>query len=179
MPSAKVLEEKQQIVNGLTEKLKTAVSGVLVDHRGLTVEEDTKLRRELRQAGVEYSVVKNTLTRFAANNVGFSELDPILNGPTALALSFTDAVAPAKILCGFAKKNDRLEIKSGFVDGKVISVDEIQSLATLPSKEELLAKLLGSMNSPLQGFVNVLNGNLTGFVRVLNSYAEKKAAAGE
>lgn len=176
MPSEKVLEQKKQIVAELAEKMKTASAGVLVDYRGLTVEEDTKLRRELRNAGVEYSVVKNTLTRFAANEVGFSELDPVLNGPTALALSFTDVVAPAKVLVKFAKDNENLEIKAGFIEGKIASIDEIKALADLPSKEVLVAKLLGSMSSPLQGFVNVLNGNLTGFVRALNAIAEKKAA---
>ena len=179
MPSEKILEQKKQIVSELTDKMQKAVAGVLVDYRGLTVEEDTKLRNELRAAGVEYSVVKNTLTRFAANEIGYTEFHPVLNGPTAMALSFTDVVAPAKVLVEFAKKNENLEIKAGFIEGKVASIDEIKALADLPSKEVLIAKLLGSMSSPLQGFVNVLNGNLTGFARVLNALAEKKAAAGE
>ena len=179
MPSEKILEQKKQIVSDLADKMQKAVAGVMVDYRGLTVEEDTKLRNELRKAGVEYAVVKNTLTRFASNQIGYTEFDEVLNGPTALAMSYTDVIAPAKVLVEFAKKNENLELKAGFVEGKAVSVDEIKNLATLPSKEELVAKLLGSMNSPLQGFVNVLNGNVTGFVRVLNALAEKKAAAGE
>ena len=179
MPSEKILEQKKQQVIDLVEKLKSASAGVLVDYRGLTVEEDTQLRRKLREAGVEYAVVKNTLTRFASNEVGYGEFDPVLHGPTALALSFTDVVAPAKVLVEYAKENDKLEIKAGFIEGKVVSLDEIKALADLPSKDVLVAKLLCSMSSPLQGFVNVLNGNVSGLARVLNAYAEKKAAAGE
>lgn len=179
MPSEKILESKKQQVSEMVDKFQRAASGVLVDYRGLTVEEDTKLRAELRKAGVEYAVVKNTLTRFAANEVGFNEFDPILNGPTALAMSYTDAVAPAKVLVEYGKKNENLEIKGGFIEGKVVSVAEISELASLPSKEVLVAKLLGSMNSPIQGFASVLNGTLSGFVRALQAVADKKAAAGE
>lgn len=177
MPSAKVLEQKQQIVNELTEKLKTAVAGVLVDHRGLTVEEDTALRRELRAAGVEYSVVKNTLTRFAAKEVGFDELDPILNGPTALALSFSDVIAPAKVLCGYAKKNEKLEIKSGFMDGKVISLDEIKALADTPSKEVLIAKIMGSLNAPVSKLVRTLQALVDNGVEPAEIVSPKAEAA--
>lgn len=179
MPSEKILEQKKQQVSEMIDKFQRAASGVLVDYRGLTVEEDTKLRAELRQAEVEYAVVKNTLTRFAADEVGFNEFDPILNGPTALALSFSDVVAPAKILVEYSKKNEKLEIKGGFIEGKVVSIDEINALASLPSKDVLVAKLLGSMKSPIQGFANVLNGNLSGLARVLQAIADKKAAAGE
>ncbi len=179
MPSEKILEQKKQQVSEMVDKFQRAASGVLVDYRGLTVEEDTKLRAELRQAEVEYAVVKNTLTRFAADEVGFNEFDPILNGPTALALSFSDVVAPAKILVEYSKKNEKLEIKGGFIEGKVVSIDEINALASLPSKDVLVAKLLGSMKSPIQGFANVLNGNLSGLARVLQAIADKKAAAGE
>lgn len=179
MPSAKILEQKQQVVNELTEKLQTAVAGVLVDHRGLTVEEDTVLRRELRAAGVEYSVVKNTLTRFAANNVGFTELDPILNGPTALALSFSDVIAPAKVLCEFAKKNEKLEIKSGFMDGKVISIDEIKALADTPSKDVLIAKIMGSLNAPVSKLVRTLQALVDNGVEPADIKVEKAEAATE
>ena len=156
MPSAKVLDIKKQAVANMVEKLKKAQSGILVDYRGLTVSEDTDLRNKLREAGVEYKVVKNTLTRFAANEVGFEELDPVLNGPTSLALSYEDPVAPAKIIAEFAKGNEKLEIKSGFLDGKVISLDEIKQLASTPSKDVLLAKLLGSLNSPVSSLARVL-----------------------
>lgn len=156
MPSQKVLDEKKQIVAGLTDQLRNAVSGVFVDYCGLTVEQDTQLRNKLREAGVEYKVVKNTLTRLAAKEVGFDELDPILNGPTALALSMTDEVAPAKVIADFAKNNDKLEIKSGFLDGRVMSLDEVKTLAATPNRETLLAQILGSLNAPVSNLVRTL-----------------------
>ena len=156
MPSANVLEQKKQIVAELIETLKSAQAGVLVDYRGITVEEDTRLRSKLREAGVEYKVVKNTLTRFAANEVGFGELDPQLNGPTALAISTTDAVAPAKVISDFAKEVEAIQIKAGFVDGKVISIDEVKQLADTPSREVLIAKIMGSLNAPISKLVRTL-----------------------
>lgn len=156
MPSAKVLENKKAVVAELAEQLKTAQSGVLVDYIGLTVEEDTDLRRKLREGGVDYKVVKNTLTRFAAKEVGFDELDEVLNGPTSLALGFEDPVAPAKIIADFAKKNDKISIKAGFLDGKVISLDEIKRLADTPSKETLIATILSSLNAPASNLVRLL-----------------------
>ncbi len=179
MPSQKVLDEKKQIVAGLTETLKNAQAGVLFDYRGITVEQDTKLRSDLRSAGVDYHVVKNTLVRFAAKEVGLDDLDSFLHGPTALAVSTTDAVAPAKILSKFAKGNDVVSIKAGFVDGKVIGVGDVQVLADLPSKEELIAKLMGTLNAPVSGVVNILQGNIRAMAIALNAYAEKRAAAGE
>ncbi|MBQ4630887.1 MAG: 50S ribosomal protein L10 [Clostridia bacterium] len=156
MPSANVLEQKKQIVAELIETLKSAQAGVLVDYRGITVEQDTALRTKLREAGVEYKVVKNTLTRFAANEVGLSELDEQLNGPTALAISTTDPVAPAKVLSDFAKDVETIEIKAGFLDGKVITLDEVKTLANTPSKEVLIAKIMGSMNAPISKLVRTL-----------------------
>lgn len=156
MPSAKVLNEKKQAVAQMVEKLQKAQAGVFVDYIGLTVSEDTDLRNKLRAAGVEYKVVKNTLTRFAAKEVGYDELDPILNGPTSLAISYDDPIAPAKVIAEFAKSNDKIEIKSGFLDGKVISLDEIKTLASTPSKDVLLAKLMGSLNSPVSSLARVL-----------------------
>lgn len=156
MPSANVLEEKKKVVAELIEKLKSAQAGVLVDYRGLTVEEDTNLRSKLREAGVEYKVVKNTLTRFAAKEVGFEELDEMLNGPTSLAISDTDPVAPAKVISDFIKDNEKISIKAGFLDGKVISLDEIKTLANTPSKEVLIAKIMGSLNSPVSKLVRTL-----------------------
>ncbi len=166
MPSAKVLENKKAVVAALTERLKNAQAGVIADYRGLTVAQDTELRNKLREAGVEYTIVKNTLTRFAANEVGLEGLDPILHGPTALATSSNDVVAPAKVLVDFAKNNEQLEIKAGFVDGKVISVDEVKVYASIPSKEVLIAKMLGSLQAPI--------GNL---VRTLDAIAKKDEAA--
>ena len=156
MPSAKVLEQKKTAVADLIEKLKSAQAGVLVDYRGLTVSEDTELRRKFREAGVDYTVVKNTLTRFAAKEVGLDELDGVLHGPTSLAISDSDPVAPAKIISDFAKGNDKVEIKAGFLDGKVISLDEIKTLASTPSRETLIAKIMGSLNAPVSNLVRTL-----------------------
>jgi len=177
VPSEKVLQQKKEVVKELTEKIKAAKSLVLTDYRGLTVEQDTDLRNALRKAGVEYKVVKNTLTRFAAKENGLDGLDSFLNGPTAIAMSDTDPVAPAKILSEYTKKYEKLELKVGVVEGKVIDVNGIKALADLPSREVLIAKVLGGFNAPISGFVNVLNGNLRGLVVALNAIAEKKANA--
>ena len=139
MPSAKILEQKKQIVSDLADKLRRASAGVFVDYCGITVEEDTKLRAEMRKAGVEYTVVKNTLTRFAAKDAGLDGLDEILNGTTALAVSYDDPVAPAKILNEYAGKHENFKVKMGFVEGKVITPGEVKNLADLPSKEVLVA----------------------------------------
>lgn len=176
MANAKILEEKKAVVSSLADQMKNASSGVLVDYKGITVADDTKLRRELRKAGVEYAVVKNTMLRLAADQTGLKELDPVLSGTTALAVSATDPVAPAKILNAYAKKNDNFKIKAGFVDGKVISPKEVASLAELPSREVLISRVLGGLNAPISGFVNVLNGNIRGLVVALNAIAEKKSA---
>ena len=157
MPSAKVLESKKEIVAQLTERLEKAQAGVIADFRGLTVAQDTELRTKLREAGVEYTIVKNTLTRFAANAVGLGDLDPVLHGPTALATSADDVVAPAKVLVEFAKNNEQLEIKAGFVDGKVISVDEVKVYASIPNKETLIAKMLGSLQAPIGNLARTLD----------------------
>ncbi len=149
MPSQKVLENKKAIVAQLTERFQNAQAGVLADYRGLTVEQDTALRVKLREAGVEYTVLKNNLTRFAANAAGLNDLDSVLKGPTAIATSTDDVVAPAKILVEFAKTNEALEIKGGFVNGQVISLDEVKTYASIPSKEELIAKMLGSLQAPI------------------------------
>jgi len=157
MPSAKVLENKKAIVEGLVERLQAAQSGVIADYRGLTVAQDTELRAKLREAGVEYTIVKNTLTYFAAKEVGLEELEPVLHGPTALATSDSDLVAPAKVLVEFAKKNEQLEIKGGFVEGKVISVDEVNVYASIPSKEVLISKMMGSLQAPVGNLVRALD----------------------
>ncbi|MDO4802299.1 MAG: 50S ribosomal protein L10, partial [Prevotellaceae bacterium] len=156
MPSEKALESKKAIVAQLKERFENAQAGVLADYRGLTVEQDTALRNKLREAGVDYTVVKNNLTRFAAKEVGLDELDSTLHGPTAIATSDTDVVAPAKVLIDFAKENEALEIKGGFVDGKVISIDEIKVYASIPSKEVLISKMLGSLQSPIGALARTL-----------------------
>ena len=178
MPNAKVLESKKAQVAEITEVLKNAATGVLVDYRGLTVEEDTKLRNDLRAAGVNYFVVKNTLLRLAANQVGLEELDGILHGPTALAVS-EDPVAPAKILFDFAKQNEKMEIKSGFMDGKVMSMDELTTLAKTPSKETLIAKIMGSLNAPASNLVRLLNTIVEGGEEIADLIAKKNSEAKE
>lgn len=176
MPSEKVLEAKKAQVAELIEVLNGATTGVLVDYRGLSVEEDTKLRNNLRAAGVKYFVVKNTLLRLAANQTGLEDLDSILHGPTALAVS-EDAVAPAKVLADFAKENETLEIKSGFMDGKVLSLDEIKTLAKTPSKETLIAKIMGSLNSPISGLARLLSTIAEGGVEIADLIAKKAGEA--
>ncbi len=177
MPNAKVLEEKKAFVSSLADQMKNASSGVLVDYKGINVADDTKLRRELRAKGVEYAVVKNTLLRLAAREIGFEALEPVLEGTTALATSATDLVAPAKILSEYAKKsNDKFKIKAGFVEGRVVSSKDVTNLADLPSKEVLVARVLAGFNTPISGLVNVLNGNLRGLAVALNAIAEKKGA---
>ena len=157
MPSNEVLESKKAVVAELVERFKGAQAGVLADYRGLTVAQDTELRAKLREAGVEYTIVKNTLTRFAANEVGLEGLDPVLHGPTALATSSTDVVAPAKVLVEFAKANEQLEIKAGFVDGKVIDANEVKVYASIPSKEVLISKMMGSLQAPIGSLVRTLD----------------------
>ena len=156
MPSAKVLEAKKAQVAETVELLKNAQTGVLVDYRGLTVSEDTDLRNKLREAKVNYFVIKNTLLSLATKELGLDGLEEALHGPTALALSDEDPVAPAKILADFAKKNDKLEIKSGFMDGAVMSLDEIKKLAATPNMETLIATMMGSLNAPVSNLVRLL-----------------------
>lgn len=177
MPSEKVLQQKKEVVNELTEKIKSAKAMVLADYRGLTVEQDTELRNALRKAGIEYKVVKNTLTRFAMKENGLGEIETHLNGPTALALSENDPVAPAKVLAEYAKKYEKLELKAGVVEGKIIDINGIKALAELPPREVLIAKVLGGFNAPISGLVNVLNGNIRGLVVALNAIAEQKGNA--
>ena len=157
MPNAKVLSEKQAIVAELTEKIQKATAGVIVDYKGITVEEDTALRKECREGGVDYAVVKNTLLRFAFNNVGLNELDDQLNGATSLAVCMDDPVAPARVIAEFAKKlNGKFEIKGGFMDGKVVSLETVNALAAIPALPVLQAQVLGTMLAPITGLAVVL-----------------------
>ena len=162
------VELKQPIVQEISENIKDAQSVVVVDYRGLTVAEDTQLRKALREAGVTYKVYKNTMIRFAAKGTAFEALEPNLEGPTALAVSKEDATAPARILAEFAKKADKLEIKGGVVEDTYYDAKGMQVIATIPSREVLLGKLLGSMQSPI-----------TNFARVLNQIAEKNGEGAE
>ncbi|RGS71332.1 MULTISPECIES: 50S ribosomal protein L10 [unclassified Mitsuokella] len=177
-----VTSAKQAVVAQLKEQLESAKGVVLTSYKGLTVAQDTELRRELREAGVSYHVVKNTMMRIAAKEAGLEGIDEHLEGTTAFAFSTEDAVAPAKVICGFMKKNkleeaEILTVKVGVVEGKVIGVDEVKALAALPSREELIAKLLGSMNAPISNTVNVLQGVIRNAVYVLDAVRAQKESA--
>ena len=157
MPNAKVLSEKQAIVAALVEDLKAANSGVLVDYKGITVAEDTALRHELRENGVEYAVVKNTLLRRALDDVNLGELDEVLNGTTSMAISKEDPIAPMRIVNKYAKQmGNRFNIKAGFMEGKVLPLDDVYALAELPSKEALLGQVLGMMLAPITSLAIVI-----------------------
>ena len=162
MPNAKILSEKEAVVAGLIETLKSAASGVLVNYEGITVAEDTALRNELRKAGVEYSVVKNTMVRRALDDSGLGELDTVLHGTTSLAVSHEDPIAPMRVVNKFAKSlpGDRFVIKAGFMDGKVLPLEDISALAELPSKEVLLGQVLGMMLSPITSLAIVIKGGV-------------------
>ncbi len=150
------IELKQPIVAEISENIKDAQSVVLVDYRGLTVEQDTQLRKTLREAGVGYKVYKNTFMNFAFKGTACEDLAPYLEGPSAMAYSATDATAPARILAEFAKKADKLEIKAGVVEGTVYDAKGMQRIADIPSREVLLSRLLGSMQSPIANFARVM-----------------------
>lgn len=150
------VELKQPVVAEISELLKDAKAVVLADYRGLTVEQDTQLRKTMREAGVVYKVYKNTMVKRAIEGTAFEELAKDLEGPTAVAISATDATAPAKNLYEFAKKADKLELKSGIIEGNYYDHDTIGKIATIPSREELLSKLLGSIQSPVANFARVI-----------------------
>ena len=160
MPSNKVLEAKKQVVEELAGKLQTAVAGVLVKYEGITVADDTALRTALRKAGIEYSVMKNTLTGRACEMVGYGDMKQYLSGMTAIAISQDDAIAPAKIMKEYADKIPTFEIKAGFVDGGVIDQAGVEALAATPSKEVLIGKMMGSLMSSLYGFAYVLQAKI-------------------
>ena len=151
------VELKQPIVDEIAALFDGAASAVIVDYRGLTVEQDTILRKQLREAGISYKVYKNTLIKRAAEGTAFAALDADLEGPTALAVSKTDATAPARVLAKFAKTANQLELKAGVVEGTFYDQKGIQVIATIPSREELLGKLLGSIQSPISNLARVLN----------------------
>ena len=152
MPSISILEKKQQIVADLAEQLKNSPAGVVVNYQGITVEDDTKMRKALREAGVSYSVQKNSMTGRACDEVGLGDMKQYLTGMTAIAIGTTDAVAPAKVLKEYAEKIESFEILAGYLDGAVVDKATVMQLADIPSKEVLLAKFLGSIKSPLYNF---------------------------
>jgi len=152
MANAKILAEKQLAVNEVAEKLKSSSCTIVTDYRGLNVAQVTQLRKSLREAGIEFTVLKNTLARRATANAELTELDEYLTGPTAIAFSKDDVVSPAKILTDFAKKNDKLSVKAGVVEGRVVGYDQIKALADLPSREGLLSMLLSVLQAPVRNF---------------------------
>ena len=167
MPSNKILEQKQALVAELAAEIKNSVSGVLVNYQGITVEDDTKMRKALREAGVNYKVVKNSLTGRACDEIGFADMKQYLTGMTAIAISEKDAVAPAKILKEYAEKIESFSILAGYVDGAVIDTKTVEALAAIPSREVLIAKFLGSIKSPVYGFAYAIK-----------AVADKKAEGG-
>jgi large subunit ribosomal protein L10 len=179
MPSQKILEQKQEVVRVLSEKMRNAASGVLVKYEGITVEDDTKLRAALRAAGVEYSVMKNSLTGRACEEAGYGDMKQYLTGMTAIAISEKDPVAPAKIMKEYSDKIKSFEIKAGFVDGAVVDASVVMTLATIPSKEQLIAKMLGSLMSPLYGFAYALQAIIDKDGEPAPAEAEEAPAAEE
>lgn len=170
------LQAKSQNVEEIKEKISKAQSVVLVDYRGLTVEQLTELRSNYRKAGVEYKVYKNTMMRFAFKDAGLEDFNEFLKGPSAVAFGYDDPVQAAKITAEFAKTNTKLEIKAGIVDGKVINLEGVKNLANLPPREVLIAQVLGGFNAPIQGFTNVLQGTIRSLAIVLNAISEKQEA---
>ncbi len=156
MPNAKVLESKKATVAAMSEQIKGATAGIFVDYKGITVDQDTQLRNQFREAGVHYTVVKNTLTRLAARENGF-DFDEVLNGTTSFAVTDGDPIAPARIVSQFAKQNKILAIKGGFVEGKMVSVDELNAFGELTSKNDLVAQVLGTLLAPISSLAFVLD----------------------
>lgn len=157
MPSKAILEQKQQAVADLTDKIQKSVSGVVVNYQGITVEDDTKMRKALREAGVSYQVVKNSLTGRACDNCGYGDMKQYLSGMTAIAISENDAVAPAKILKEYADKIESFKILAGYIDGGVVDAATVEKLAAIPNKETLITQLLVCIRSPLVNFVYILD----------------------
>jgi large subunit ribosomal protein L10 len=171
-----IIDQKKKVIQEILEKIEKAQSVVLVDYRGLNVEEVSELRNKYREAGVEYKVYKNNMMKFAFKEAGLEAFNENLKGPNAVAFSYDDAISAAKVSSEFAKTNEKLEIKAGIVDGDIIDVDGVKALASIPSREVLIAKVLGSLNAPITGFVNVLQGNMRNLVYALNQIAEQKEA---
>lgn len=167
MPSAKILEQKKAEVASLAAAFKSAETLVVADYRGLTVAEDTELRKAMRENGVEYKVIKNTMAILAAREAGLEGLEDVFKGPTAVAYSTTDPVAPAKLLKDFSKKFKLLEVKGGATEGKTVDLSVIESLASIPSKETLLTQLVFTLAAPI-----------TGLARAINEIAKKNGAEG-
>lgn len=171
------IEEKQKIVQKIQQKFEDATLVVLADYRGLNVEEITELRNKLRTPGVEVKVLKNTMLRFAMKNMGYDEAINYLEGPNLVLFSNDNPVEPAKIMYDFAKEHKNLQIKVGVLEGQTVTSDKIKDLAELPSREVLIAQVLGTMQAPISSFVRVLDANITGFARVVDQIREQKQAS--
>ncbi len=172
-----VLQQKQAVVSEILDKINRSQSIILMDYRGLNVEEVTDLRNRYRKEDVEYKVYKNTMMRFAFKEAGIEGFEEHLNGPNAVAFCYDDAVKAAKISNDFAKDNEKLVIKVGMVDGKAIDTNEIKALAKLPSKEVLVAQVLGTFNAPIQGLATALQGTIGGLARCLDQISKQQEAA--
>ena len=172
---SKNFETKKTVVAEITDKLNRAQSVVLIDYRGLTVSEVTDLRNQFRKAGVEYAVLKNTRLTLAARDLNIENLEEHLKGPTAVAFGYEDPVAPAKIITEYIKKNKKISVKCGMIDKKVVDVAGVTALAELPPREVLIAKMMGSMNAPITGFVGVLSGVMRKFVYAVEAVRKQKA----
>ncbi len=177
MPSEKILDKKKAQVAELSAQLKEANVGVLVSYNGITVEKDTKLRKQLRESGCTYKVVKNSILSRAFKEIGIEGLEDSLKGTTAIAIAKDDYVSAPKILSECAKDLETFAVKAGFIDGAVVDTASITALAKLPPKEVLVAQALGGLNAPIQGFANVLSGTIRGLAVVLNAIAEQKESA--
>ena len=171
------IDEKKQVVQEIKQKLEAATLVICTDYRGLNVEQVTELRNKLRVPGVEYRVLKNTMFRFALQEAGYENISSQISGPNAVVFSQDDPVGPAKIIFDFAKKNKELDIKLGILDGQLLTPDGLRDLSQLPSREVLLAQVIGTMQAPITAFVRVLNANLTGLVRALDGIREQKEAS--
>ena len=171
--------EKIQEVEFMTEKLKSAKSAFITEYRGLTVAEISELRNKLRDAGAEYKVVHNRLTKIALGNAGLESFKDHFRGPVAIAITKADPVKPAKTLVDFAKAHDKLVIKAGVMDKNALNLNQIKALASLPSREVLLGKLVSSLSSPIYGFLRVIQGPMYGFVNALDQIKKKKESAGQ
>lgn len=175
MASKAIFEQKKQIVEDIKAKVTSAKSMVIVDYRGINVKNDTEFRAKMREANVEYKVLKNKLVKIALNQLGYTELDEQFEGTTAIAFAQADPVAPAKIILEAMAKYNVLKIKGGMVEGKPITTEGVKELALLPSREALVARVLGTLLAPITGLVRVLNaGTVGGLAIALNQIAEKK-----
>jgi len=164
-------EQKAETIDSLQAHISECNIGILTDYRGLSVSEISDLRRKLKEANIDYTVVKNTLARFAAERSGMEELTTLFKGPVAVAFGYGEAVEPAKILAEYIRSgvNENFSIKGGFLKDKILTADEVKTLSTLPSREVLIAKVVGGMQSPIYGLVNCLAGPLRGFMGILQA----------